>query len=48
MDYLEFVARVTSRIPDRGQIMVRYYRLCKAQHNTGFTPTLYRRVYLLL
>lgn len=21
MDYLEFVARVTSRIPDRGQIM---------------------------
>ena len=25
MDYLEFVARVTSHIPDKGQVMVRYY-----------------------
>ena len=28
MDYLEFIARVTSHIPDKGQIMVRYYGLC--------------------
>lgn len=27
MDYLEFIARVTSHIPDRGQVMVRYYGL---------------------
>ncbi len=27
MDYLGFVVRVTSRIPDRGQIMVGYYGL---------------------
>ena len=24
MDYLEFIARVTSHIPDKGQVMVRY------------------------
>ena len=39
MDYLEFIARVTSHIPDKGQVMVRYYGLCKAQHNMGSTPT---------
>jgi len=27
MDYLELIARVTSHIPDKGQVMVRYYRL---------------------
>ena len=27
MDYLEFVARVTSHIPDKGQVMIRYYGL---------------------
>jgi hypothetical protein len=27
MDYLELVARVTSHIPDKGQVMVRYYGL---------------------
>ncbi|MGB3862019.1 MAG: transposase [Candidatus Aminicenantaceae bacterium] len=27
MDYLESIARVTSHIPDRGQVMVRYYGL---------------------
>ena len=26
-DYLEFIARVTSHIPDKGQVMVRYYGL---------------------
>jgi hypothetical protein len=36
MDYLEFIARVTSHIPDKGQVMVRYYGLCKAQHNMAF------------
>jgi hypothetical protein len=25
MDYLEFIARVTSHIPDKGQVMIRYY-----------------------
>ena len=28
MDYLEFIARVTSHIPDKGQVTVRYYGLC--------------------
>jgi len=28
MDYLEFIARVTSHIPNKGQVMVRYYGLC--------------------
>jgi len=28
MDYLEFIARVTSHIPDKGKVMVRYYGLC--------------------
>ena len=27
MDYLEFIARVVSHIPDKGQVMVRYYGL---------------------
>ena len=27
MDYMEFIARVTSHIPDKGQVMVRYYGL---------------------
>jgi hypothetical protein len=28
MDYLEFIVRETSHIPDKGQVMVRYYGLC--------------------
>jgi len=28
MDYPDFIARVTSHIPDKGQVMVRYYNLC--------------------
>ena len=28
MDYLEFIAPVTSHIPGKGQVMVRYYGLC--------------------
>ncbi len=31
MDYLEFIARVTSHIPDKGQVMIRYHG--------GFMPT---------
>ncbi len=27
MDYLEFIARVTSHISDKGQVMIRYYGL---------------------
>jgi hypothetical protein len=27
MDYLEFIARVTSHIPDKGQVTTRYYGL---------------------
>ena len=27
MDYLEFITRVTSHIPDKGQLMIRYYGL---------------------
>lgn len=32
MDYLEFIARVTSHIPDKGQVTVRYYGLCANAH----------------
>jgi hypothetical protein len=37
MDYLEFIARVTSHIPNKGQVMVRYYGLCANAH-----PCFYR------
>jgi hypothetical protein len=41
MDYLEFIAQVTSHIPDKGQIMVSYYGLYANTHRgkakkTGF------------
>jgi hypothetical protein len=32
MGYLEFIARVTSHIPDKGQVMVRYYGLYANAH----------------
>jgi len=32
MDYLELIARVVSHIPDKGQVMVRYYGLCANAH----------------
>ncbi|NOR14273.1 MAG: IS91 family transposase [Candidatus Aminicenantes bacterium] len=32
MDYLEFIARVTSHIPDKGQVMIRYYGLFANAH----------------
>jgi hypothetical protein len=32
MDYLEFIARVTPHIPDKGQVMVRYYGLYANAH----------------
>ena len=32
MDYLEFIARVTSHIPDKGQVMVRCYGLYANAH----------------
>jgi hypothetical protein len=32
LDYLEFIARVTSHIPDKGQVMVRYYGLYANAH----------------
>ena len=32
MDYLEFIVRVTSHIPDKGQVMVRYYGLYANAH----------------
>jgi hypothetical protein len=32
MDYLEFLARVTSHIPDKGQVMVRYFGLYANAH----------------
>jgi len=32
MDYMEFIGRLTSHIPDKGQVMIRYYGLCKALH----------------
>ena len=32
MDYLEFIARVTSHIPDKGQVMIRYCGLYSNAH----------------
>jgi hypothetical protein len=32
IDYLEFIARVTSHIPDKGQVTVRYYGLTANAH----------------
>jgi hypothetical protein len=32
MDYLEFIARVSSHIPDKGQVMIRYYGLYANAH----------------
>ncbi len=32
MDYLEFIARVTSYTPDKGQVMVRYCGLYSNAH----------------
>jgi len=45
MDYLEFIARVTSHIPDKGQVMIRYYGLYSNAHRgkirkAGVSPSL--------
>jgi hypothetical protein len=32
MDYLEFIARATAHISDKGQVMVRYYGLYADAH----------------
>jgi hypothetical protein len=49
MDYLEFIARVTSHIPDKGQVMVRYYGLYANAHRgkvkkASQSPTAFRIV----
>ncbi|TRZ44941.1 hypothetical protein D4S03_11790, partial [bacterium] len=33
--YLEFIARVNSHIPDKGQVMVRYFGLCERPSGEG-------------
>jgi hypothetical protein len=47
MDYLEFIARVVSHIPDKGQVTVRYYGLYANAHRgkarkAGLSPFLLR------
>lgn len=47
MDYLEFIAQVTSHIPDKGQVMVRYYGLYANAHRgkvrkAGVSPLVLR------
>ncbi len=47
MDYLEFIALVTSHIPDKGQVTVRYYGLYANAHRgkvrkAGLSPFLLR------
>jgi len=49
MDYLEFIARVTSHIPDKGQVMVRYFGLYANAHRgkvkkASQSPTAFRIV----
>jgi len=34
MDYLDFIARVTAHIPDKGQVMIRYYALYSNAHSS--------------
>jgi len=36
MDYLEFIARTTSHIPDKGQVTVRYFGLYANAHRDSF------------
>ena len=48
MDYLEFIARVISHIPDRGQVTVRYYGLYGNAHRgkvrkVSFSPFVLRK-----
>ena len=41
MDYLEFIARTTSHIPDKGQVTVRYYGLyANAKLSSLSSPTM--------
>ena len=47
IDYLEFIARVTSHIPDKGQVTIRYYGLYANAHRgkvrkAGLSPFLLR------
>jgi hypothetical protein len=42
MDYLEFIARDTSHIPDKGQVTVRYYGLCANAHRGKVKKTIYQ------
>jgi hypothetical protein len=48
MGYLEFIARVTTHIPDKGQVMVRYYGLYANAHRgkerkAGLSPLALRK-----
>jgi ribosomal protein S27E len=42
MDYLEFIARVTSHIPDKGQVTVRYYGLYANAHRGKVKKTIHQ------
>ena len=49
LDYLEFIARITSHIPDKGQVMVRYYGLYANAHRgkvkkARLSPSVFRIV----
>ena len=49
MDYLEFIARVTSHIPDKGQVLIRYYGLYANAHRekvkkASLSPSVFRIV----
>lgn len=39
MDYTEFIARITSHIPDKGQVMIRYYGLYSNAHRGKMRKT---------
>jgi hypothetical protein len=49
MDYLEFIVRVTSHIPNKGQVKVRYYGLYANAHRgkvkkASLSPSAFRMV----
>ena len=44
MDYLEFIARVTSHIPDKGQVMIRYLTYYENYEKIGMAKKAYSRL----
>jgi hypothetical protein len=42
LDYLEFIVRITSNIPDKGQVTVRYYGFSANAHRGKVKKTIHQ------